>query len=278
MVARLLESLQGITIWAGLGIPMMLVSSIHLGRMDKNFLKQTQNHPFIIYIAEYTTLMLPIFAWLLMTHQWLLMLVLVGFILLLSFTPWTLQLNNTHALFHYPTFMAIDFEWQIGIRKNMPFIIILYPLGLILSYLTATPLVIILLFAIITATFYLENGEEQTWLEIYANTPKAFLQRKIKRAVGLFLISVFPFIISFLIFHWQYWYILLIVVLIATVIQITSITLKYATYAPKARLQQNGIVLGFLLACWLTPFLQPVPLLMSIVYYRKGLRRLATYF
>ncbi|NJN78320.1 MAG: hypothetical protein HC803_08335 [Saprospiraceae bacterium] len=108
--------------------------------------------------------------------------------------------------------------------------------------------------AIITTTFYLEDGEPRNFLHLYADSSTELMRLKSIRAVGLYLLFTIPLSIAFLIFHFQYWYLLLAALAIGCVIQLTSVTLKYVTFTPKESNQRNMILLGFLLVCWLTPF------------------------
>ncbi|MFK7950923.1 MAG: hypothetical protein AB8G11_25310 [Saprospiraceae bacterium] len=278
IILGVMERLLKQGMWSAFALFIFILVSTHFNRKDKHFLKKTANQRFTIYVVEYILISLPIIAWFIYENAWQQIIATFGIILILPFINWTFIYQNAKAWLRFPMFMTKDFEWIVGIRKNIGYIIPLYILGLILSYMTASVLVVLLLLAIITTTFYLEEGETRNFLYLYANSPKNLMRLKVIRAIGLFLLFTIPLSIAFLIFHYQYWYLLLAVLAISSVIQLTSVTLKYTTYQPKASNQRNAFLLGFLLTCWLTPFLQPVPLLMTITYYRKAINRLKNYY
>lgn len=277
-ILGVMESLLQQGMWSAFAFFAFILVSIHFNRKDKHFLKLLQNQRFTIYIIEYILISLPIIAWFVYESAWLQIVATLLLSGILPFINWTFVYQNTKAWLRFPKFMTTDFEWMIGIRKNIGYIIPLYILGLVLSFKTVSVLAVLLLLGIITTTFYLEEGEPRNFLHLYADSPKGLMRLKVIRAISLFLLFTIPLSIVFLIFHYQYWYLLLAVLAISSVIQLTSVTLKYTTYQPKASNQRNAFLLGFLLVCWLTPFTQLVPLLMTITYYRKAINRLKSYF
>lgn len=279
IILGVMENLLRQGMWSAFAFFAFILISIHFNRKDKHFLQLLENQRLIIYIIEYILISLPIIAWFVYESAWLQIITTILLAILLSFINWTFTYENSKAWLRFPKVMTKDFEWMMGIRKNIGYIIPLYVLGIVLSYATtASVLVALLLLAIITTTFYLEEGETRDFLYLYAASPKVFMRRKVVRAIGLFVVYTIPLSITFLIFHHQFWYLLLAVLAISSVIQLSSVTLKYTTYQPKASNKRNSFLLGFLLMCWLTPFLQPVPLLMTITYYRKAVIRLKSFY
>lgn len=278
IVLGLMEGLLRRGLWEALVILGMILSSLHFNRKDKHFLKVLEGKRFLVYFFEYLLASLPFLCWFAYESAWLQIAACLGVVATLPFFNWTFIYQNAKAWLRFPVFMSADFEWMMGVRKNIGYIIPLYIAGLVLSYMTVSVLAVLLLLAMITTTFYLEPGEARAFLHLYAKSPKALMRLKIVRAVGLYLLFTIPLSIAFLIFHNQYWYLLLVVLAIGSVIQLTSVTLRYVTYTPKESNQRNAILLGYLLVCWLTPFLQPVPLLMTITYYKKAINRLRNYY
>ncbi len=274
----LLEQLVKATPFQLVGLFSFFLISTHLAREDKRFLGQIFKQPAGVYSLEYLMLFSPIFVWLAYKMAWAAIVVFLGVIGVVAFVPWTLKFQDTNVTVHFPKWMHQDFEWLIGIRKQGVWIVLIYGIAMVTSFYTVSVLAALLLLAILVTTFYLENGEERIFLQLYATNPKQLMRKKVVRSVGLFWLFTSPLSVAFLIFHYQYWYLLLAILVISSIIQLTSVTLKYATYAPKETLQQNSWILGLLLACWLAPFFQPVPLLMTIVYYRKALGRLRQFY
>lgn len=278
IVLVLLERFIHATPWQIVVVFSFFLASSHFSRKDKAFLQHTYEQPKLVYWAEYFVLYLPILIWLGSQLAWLPLLSLLAIILVLPFFNWTLTFNQTYSIIQFPKQMHQDFEWMIGIRNQGIWLILIYGIALMTCFYIVSVLAALLLFAIIIATFYLEDGEERVFLHLYADNPSALMQRKVKRSIGLFLFFTSPLSFVFLIFHFQYWYLLLAVLVISSIIQLSSVTLRYATYGPKATLKQNSWILGLLLACWLAPFFQPVPLLMTITYYKKALNRLKNFY
>lgn len=278
IVLGLMENILRRGMWEAFVFLILILTSLHFNRKDKHFLKVLEGRRFIVYIVEYLLASLPFLIWFTYEQVWYQLAASLATIIVLPFFNWTFVYQNAKAWLRFPKFMATDFEWMMGVRKNIGYIIPVYIVALILSYLTVSVLAGLLLLAMITTTFYLEPGETRNFLHIYAKSPQSLMRLKIIRAVGLYLFFTIPLSIAFLIFHGQYWYLLLAVLIIGSVIQLTSVTLRYVTYEPKESNQRNAILLGFLLICWLTPFLQPVPLLMTVTYYKKAVNRLQNYY
>ena len=274
----MLENLMKQSLWVVFGVLALMLLSLHFNRKDKHFLKVLKNQRYVVFSMEYFMASLPFLGWFFIENAWFQIISTLILVIVLPFIKWTFIYENSTARLRFPKFMTKDFEWITGIRKNIGYIIPIYILAIILSYLTVSILAALLLLAIITTTFYLEQGETRDFLHLYANTPSELMRQKSTRAVGLYILFTIPLSIAFLIFHIEYWYLLIIALAIASVIQLTSITLKYMTFTPKESNQRNAILLGFLIICWLTPFLQPVPLLMTITYYRKAINRLKMFY
>jgi hypothetical protein len=274
----MLENLMRQTLWVVFGVLALILISLHFNRKDKHFLKVLKNQRFTLFSVEYLMASLPFLVWFFIENAWLQIVASLILIGVLPFIKWTFIYQNSTARLHFPQFMTKDFEWMTGIRKNIGYIIPIYILAIILSYLTVSVLAALLLLAIITTTFYLEPGESRDFLHLYADSPSELMRQKSTRAVSLYVLFTIPLSIAFLIFNFQYWYLLPAALAIGSVIQLTSVTLKYMTFTPKESNQRNVILLGFLIICWLTPFLQPVPLLMTITYYRKAVNRLKMFY
>lgn len=215
IILALMESLLKQGMWSAFALFAFILVSIHFNRKDKHFLKLLQNQRFTIYIIEYILISLPIIAWFIYESAWQQIIATIAITGILPFINWTFIYQNAKAWLRFPKFMTKDFEWMMGIRKNIGYIIPLYVLGLALSFKTASVLVVLLLLGIITTTFYLEEGETRDFLHLYADSPKGLMRLKVVRAIGLFLLFTIPLSIAFLIFHYQYWYLLLAVLAIS---------------------------------------------------------------
>jgi hypothetical protein len=274
----MMENLMKQSLWVIFGVLALMLGSLHFNRKDKHFLKVIKNQCFTLFSFEYLMASLPFLIYFFIENAWFQIFSTFILVSILPFLGWTFIYENSTAWLRFPKFMTKDFEWMIGIRKNIGYIIPIYILAIVLGYLTVSILAALLLLAIITTTFYLEPGEPRNYLHLYADSPSELMRQKSTRAVRFYLLFTIPLSIVFLIFNIEYWYLLIITLAIGSVVQLTSVTLKYVTFTPKESNQRNAILLGFLLICWLTPFLQPVPLLMTITYYRKAVNRLKVFY
>jgi hypothetical protein len=270
----MMENLMKQSLWVIFGVLALMLGSLHFNRKDKHFLKVIKNQRFTLFSFEYLMASLPFLIYFFIENAWFQIFSTFILVSILPFLGWTFIYENSTAWLRFPKFMTKDFEWMIGTRKNIGYIIPIYILAIVLGYLTVSILAALLLLAIITTTFYLEPGEPRNYLHLYADSPSELMRQKSTRAVRFYLLFTIPLSIVFLIFNIEYWYLLIITLAIGSVVQLTSVTLKYVTFTPKESNQRNAILLGFLLICWLIPFLQPVPLLMTITYYRKAVNRL----
>ncbi|MFT5834155.1 MAG: hypothetical protein ACI97N_001789 [Cognaticolwellia sp.] len=278
IILGLMESLLSRSLWEAFGFLALMLISLHFNRKDKHFLSVLKNQRDAVFAIEYLMVSLPFIIWFIIENAWLQVISTIILLRIIPLLKWTFVYTNSTAWLRFPKLMTKDFEWMLGIRKNIGYIILIYILAIILSYFTVSVLVALILLAIITATFYLEKSEPRNYLHLYADSPSELMRQKALRAVGLYLLSTIPLSIAFLVFHFQYWYLLLAALAISSIIQLTSVTLKYVTFTPKESNQRNVILLGFLVACWFTPFLQPVPLLMTMTYYRKAKNRLKLFY
>ena len=87
----------------------------------------------------------------------------------------------------------------------------------------------------------------------------------------------FPLIVLFFVFNSQYWFILLYVVIIAFIVNINAIIFKYACYEPGAKLDNNQTLQVLSFGAFLIPFLFPIPIVLSVINYRKALKNLQPY-
>ncbi len=265
--------------WWMLAIMGFLLFSIHINRKDKAFLKLVTKSAPLVFIAEYLLISIPGLLWVLNLGNLWVLLGLVAIIVGLPFINWTLVWKgNQRPLFRFPTHFMEEVEWISGVRKSIGYLLVLYVLGVVFCWWSpAIVLVVLFILGIIVATFYME-AEHDLLLPLYSETPQSFIRKKIKRALGLFWAYSSPLVGLFFIFHYEYWYVFLIVAVIASLFPVMGILLKYGTYAPGTSLKRNELILGIMIAFMTLPFGQPVPILLSIRYYKRSMTNLKHYF
>ncbi len=259
------------------GITSVILLSIHLNRPDKDFVKLILHRPYVMYLSEYMLLTLPVWIWLIYLGDWLAVGILILAIITIGVIPFTIRLRKRQSpLLRFPASFSKHYEWVNGLRKSAYLMLPLYLVGLVLSgYTVAIPLVLFLL-GLMTTDFYMDC-EPRIFLELYGGNARSFLRKKIFHHLAIFWLCSMPLVILFLVFHYMYWYILLVVIFVVSVFPVLSITLKYASYQPNIRLTQNSFTLGLMVAFLCLPFTQPVPLVMTVIYYRRAVKNLSNF-
>lgn len=257
----------------------LILTSVHLNRKDKGFLDTVFSRPSLIYFVEYCFLMLPAVVFAASRQRFDILLGLICFTGILSLVKYTINRKRSgKPLFCLPGHFKQDFEWISGIRKQYVGIGLIYLIGLGLSWWSpAIPVVALFLLGIMVALFYME-AESHNILEVYAvQSPKQFLQKKMKRALLLFWGYGSPLLVLFAVFHYEYWYVLIIMVLIISLFPVLGIVLKYSHYVPGASLKSNELILGIMIAFLAMPFTQPVPMIFAYRQYKKAIVNLKHY-
>ena len=264
-------------VWA-VGITLALIFGIHLNRQDKDFVKLILQHPFLMFLLEYFVLVAPVGIWLLYLGNWLAVLALLAGVCVVAYIPATLRFRKRERpLWRFPKTFTRHYEWVSGLRKSAVWMIPTYLLGAAFSGFTAAAVPIaLMLLGLLTLDFYMDC-EPRIFLELYGGSARSFLLRKILAHLAIFWLACLPLLLLFLIFHAAYWYILLVLIVVVSVFPVLSITLKYASYQPNIRLTQNAFIIGLMVAFLCFPFTQPVPLVMTVLHYRKALKNLYKY-
>lgn len=272
--ARIEEGDLIFPILSGLGL-----MSIHINRNDKIFLNKVFPYPALIYFAEYCFLILPAIVFAGIRQRYDILLGLICFTGLLSLVNLTIYRRRSgKPWLRLPAHFLQDFEWISGIRKQYFSIGLIYLFGIGLCWWSpAIPVVALFLLGIIVALFYMES-ESHNVLEIYAGqSPRQFIQNKLKRALLLFWGYGSPLVVLFAVFHYEYWYVLLLMIVIVSLFPVLGIVLKYSHYVPGQSLKSNELILGIMIAFLTMPFTQPVPMIFAYRQYKKAIVNLKHY-
>lgn len=274
LLLGLLDKLAAIPAMWTAGFMLAILGSIHLNRPDKDFVKLILHRPYLMYLMEYAMLAFPIVIWLIYLQNWWAVALLLSGIILVGWIPLTLRLRQRqNPLLRFPSTFTRHYEWVNGLRKSAYIMLPIYVVGLALSLYTATVPIVLFLLGLMTTDFYMDC-EPRIFIELYGGNARSFLRKKIGNHLLIFWLACLPLVGLFLIFHASYWYILLVIMVAVSIFSVLSITLKYASYQPNIRLTQNGIILALMVAFMCLPFGQPVPLVMTVVYYRRALKNL----
>jgi hypothetical protein len=273
------------------GIALLL---IHLGRKDKRFLSLYARRPYRVFASEYMVLVLPFMVIGALHGHLQEMLCLPGIALVvpLLFLRKEFQvgipaikflLNPFRASGHYalnirvPIRHPLAFEWIAGLRQTFIIFVLAYALFLGFSFKPTVGVVGMLVLSVIVTNFY-NHGEAREYIECFANSPKAFMAKKLLLNSKYMFLAILPLALVSVAFHPDTWYLVLGAMVLALLVQAIAIIFKYGLFTENADLSRNGMIVFFNVFCTLVPFFWPLPIIMGTRYYFKALRNLKPYF
>jgi hypothetical protein len=253
-----------------------LVLSLQVGRKDKAFVLRHMPGGSLNIFAEYLVLTLPVtLPALFCPYPWLFVLVQVAFFFIAKIRMDVRQ----HVWFGFLSrwIAPRDFEWLSGVRKNFVLLLLCYIAALGLCWLRIAPLVPLWIITVIVASFYAECEPLHILKSSYPN-PVALLRARLRRHLALLSVVSVPVLLLHALWYPSLALICLAFVMVQYVLLSFAFLLKYATYRPDTLLTGNSLLLGLASVGVLIPFLLPVPLLMSLRYYRKAIANLKNYY
>nr|WP_319398342.1 hypothetical protein [uncultured Carboxylicivirga sp.] len=251
-----------------------LMAFIQLKRSDRLFLKTHFVQYKYLLLAEYTLLAVPVIVFLIIHQQWpaLLPFTAIAGIIHIDTSIQFLGFNTRlHQLIPDDAF-----EWKAGMRKQFLIIAPLWIIGLLGSFYVGTVPIVLFIIAIITNSFY-ERCEPLSILHIYELNPKRLIALKMKRQIQLYLTLAVPLAIAFIIFHTQYWYILIAELVLLIFLQIYIIANKYAFYEENQKSVAAQTFGGIGILCIVIPVLTPALWVLTIWFYFKSIKKLNFY-
>lgn len=277
LVLGTLEHLSTTTHLGGVVLIAMSLGGMHWQRKDRWFLQQFTKHIFTVFLVEYTVLLAPIWMSLLLFGQWLHVAFLCFTVLLVAgFKPPILsgkQLFKKRDLYWIP---PILFEWRTGLRRYFWWYIIIYLSVLIGSCQVVVVPIGMVLFVLSVVSFF--NDLENRDLLLAVNYDQNLLKRKVGQSLLLFHALLLPFYGAFIYFHYQYWYVWVVLGTISSLLITFAICVKYKSYRFEYQKVHNNLAIGIFVGCWCIPFLWPVPIIMLVVYWRQAQRNLIHHY
>jgi len=258
-----------------LGIYLLIIVLIQLKRQDKLFLKSHFDNYKLICLTEYLILKVPLILCLTYHSQWLLTFVLFPSLFLI--VNLDLKVKRPDLNTKIQQYIPDDsFEWKAGLRKSLLFIVPLWIISLATSFFIGSVPITIFILGLVPLGFY-EKSEPYQMILAYEMNTRRFLFHKMKLQVIIFSVITFPLIISFMFFHYEYWYIPMAEYFILISLHIYLILAKYAFYEPN-RKSPTSVIFGSIgVTATFVPFLLPVVWLLSVWFYIKSTDKLNLY-
>ncbi len=269
-----LKALPDGPFWVG-AIPLLLLLSVHFGRTDHHFMKvwRGKQKPFFLAI-EYLFFAAPFWLSAGIHTPWFL-LIYPAFIAALVFLP----VGSPRVIRPFFNLRFIPdslYEIKSGIRKSTLLWLFLFLLSLLGFLHLAAPIVAWVLLLLCLPEFYRE-AEPWPLLVLKAQTPSRLLLSKWVNHSAFFLLFSLPSVLVFMVFQTPIWWLALVFVGLLLFNLFFNLVCKYAYYESAALQSANQIWLSTGLVCLFFPPLLPLPFVMSVVFYRKSLKKLAPY-
>ena len=254
---------------------LFIVLTIQTKRSDKVFLKTNFSNYQFLYLVDYFLICLIPLLCLLWHFQFGNAAILLLGCFFICFLDKNINHRKTRNTKIQKLIPDACFEWKSGIRRMFIPIIIFMTFGLGASFFIVVVPLAILLLTIFVLEFYNQNEPYQFVLS-YEMGSKQFLFHKIKMQISLFSAMILPLIFVFLIFHYQYWYVIIAEYVILMSLIIYNILLKYAFYIPNGQVPAAYIMIVLFFGVIL-PIFVPVVWGLTIYFYFKAQQRLNFY-
>ncbi len=253
------------------------IGYLHLQRRDGHFLQQMMIPIRRVYIAEYLLLSIP----------WFMIFTAAG-----NAGAFVVQAIGAVGLAWLPNGQRTStgwqqrlglswiplawFEWRAYLRRSFLAATLLYILCLALSPFIAAPLLLVLAIGIYFMGVF--DGCENKELFESFHLRSGIIHRKVAIYLSCFSVLVTPPSILFLLFHFDYWYLLLVALVLSSSTIIFNILYKYAHYTPYRRRIYNSTVNSVFIFSILVPFFFPVTVLYILYYWRKARKNIQYYY
>ncbi|HBS85588.1 MAG: hypothetical protein A2W91_14505 [Bacteroidetes bacterium GWF2_38_335] len=253
-----------------------MIFSVHLQRKDKRFLKLLRRQVFPLFMIEYTIMLLPMIVLLSITGSAIYAAAMVLFTLPVSLINTTVSFKKINLFRKLLFIPRSNFEWKSGFRKKFVYMGVVWTLSLMVSYYAPVIPIGIGIITLIICSFHTEN-EPEIMLRIYGKDTYTILLKKIVQNVILFALIVSPLVVVFLYNNPDLWDLFLFAMGVCVMTLVFSIVFKYALYEPSTVVERNVFIVGFVMICFLIPWLVPLPLIMLIYYIGKSSKNLKQY-
>lgn len=255
-----------------------IIFSINSFRKDKRLLKLIlpENYKFYLFI-EYIVFSLPF------SSPYLFSDFKIGIIIfwLLCFLIVQIDISAKINLLNQPIILkrfisSNNFEWISGLRKNQYLIILLYALGIIISYWHFAGFITLGLITFLFSTFYIDC-ESQIILTLEIQNSRNFIIHKLKTHLWQYTKFIFPFLICYFL-HYPDKYIFYVPLLLAYYANFAVFILnKYKSYIPNTHLSSNLVIASMCFFGIFLPYLFPISFILLFVFYRKSITNLKDY-
>ncbi len=249
--------------------------ALQVYRKDKNFIYKHIDKPRLQIFSEYAALTLPFAATAIFTRSWMYYFFLLAILAIIpnfKFSPGKKTFfKNLSGIIP-----ATNFEWISGVRKNFIVIAGSYLVAVAFCWFRILPLFSLWFLTVTIISFY---GQCES-LQVLRESSRPAVEFLIKKLIGhsaCILILYTPLLIINTIFNPEFLLINFLFIPVQISLLCFAICLKYSSYSPNKTLTGNNILLMTIAIFSSLPYLLPVPLILSFVYFYKARNHLNLY-
>lgn len=254
---------------------LFILLSIHANRKDKTFLKLYVKKPSFVYAIEYFILSLPLLLLFIYYNLWTYFFIIICSIVIISII--NLKINHKNYNTKLQRLIPYDnFEWKSGFRNRFIILVSIYFLSIATSFFIGSIIISMFVLGLIIMSFY-EKNESFTMLIAQELNPKTFLVKKIILHLVSYSVFSAPLIFSFLVFHFEYYYIPLLIYLVFAILISYNILLKYAFYSPNHETNGTQIFSAIGSISVIIPFMLIVVFILGTKFYFQAIKNLKPY-
>ena len=248
---------------------------LQIYRTDKSFIYKHINRPHLQLFSEYIALTLPFCISCIFTKNWFYYPLLLALLFCVPYIK--LEIKHRTIFKNLSSiFPASNFEWISGCRKNYISFITLYSLAAGFCWFRVLPLILLWLLTSVITTFHNECESIQILREDN-KVPDKFLLNKLF-INGIYMLIVYaPLLVINTIFNFEFLFINILFLFVQISLLSFAICLKYSAYKPNKNHNGNTIPLAIVSFSSLLPYLLPIPIIFSVVYFVKGTNNLKQY-
>ncbi|HEV8083164.1 MAG TPA: hypothetical protein VGP55_08195 [Chitinophagaceae bacterium] len=249
--------------------------ALQVYRKDKLFIYKHIENPYLQIFSEYIALTFLFAVTAIFTRSWMYYPLLLA---MLFFIPYFKNSFRKTAVFKNLSLVipVASFEWISGFRKNFIFLSGLYLLAIAFCWFRILPLFLLWFLTTTIISFYNECESLQVLRESGKPTGKYLLNKLIRS--NLYIIILYtPLIIINTILNTEFLLFNLLFIPVQLSLLCFAICMKYSSYSPNKMQTGNSILLITIALFSTLPYLLPVPIILSFIYFYKARNNLNYY-
>ena len=254
-----------------------LILSFHLSRQDIQFLKSLTIHNSILFLAEYTLLLVPVSILLIFLGKievvgyWQL-----GMLPVLLLPAGKLQARKVAPIINLEKIPPRFFEIKLGLRKSLFVLVFIYFTALGYSFFIGTLVLFSIFFLLMLPIFFQDFEPKEMIVLIYQKGN--FIKKKVVSHLLIFQIVLLPQYLLFLYYHSELWYLGVACFVGISLGIMFNIVYKYSSYRPGFPKMFSNTFQAVFLGTLVMPGLVLASIGLIIYFWKKANKNLGYYY